>query len=229
MEKLREDLIKLAHDVPEMRKHLVPILKQAWAPHRRFSPNRDSYLPPQAKGTPPLTPEGTELAIYSYEDASGRPYALAFNGKANKPVWHHRFTSETQRQAYINKTVESFRKSQDAKLQRKQERTEYVHDMKVGDILYSSWGYDQTNIDFYQVTRVIGKVVEIRELDKTFSEGSRSEDMVMPVPNRFVGPPMKKLPKGGYQGRATVKLNSYSNAYPWDGKPKYQTNPAFGH
>jgi hypothetical protein len=29
------------------------------------------------------------------------------------------------------------------------------HSLKVGDILYSSWGYDQTNISFYVVTRTM--------------------------------------------------------------------------
>ena len=31
--------------------------------------------------------------------------------------------------------------------------------IKVGTILYESWGYDQTNIDFYQVVRVSDKSV----------------------------------------------------------------------
>lgn len=26
--------------------------------------------------------------------------------------------------------------------------------LKVGDIFYSSWGYDQTNIDFYKVLEI---------------------------------------------------------------------------
>ena len=36
----------------------------------------------------------------------------------------------------------------------------YIYDnskIKEGDIFYSSWGYDQTNIDYYKVTKLIGK------------------------------------------------------------------------
>ena len=29
--------------------------------------------------------------------------------------------------------------------------------IKVGDIFYRSWGYEQTNIDYYIVTKKIGK------------------------------------------------------------------------
>lgn len=226
---LRKAILKLALEVPETRAHLVPLLKQAAWGQRRFSPNRDFYLPDHAKGMTPLTPEGTELAVYSYEDENGRPYAIAFNGKASKPVWYHRFTSEAQRQAYINKTIESFRKVQAAKTQRRQERTEFIHDIKVGDILYSSWGYDQTNISWYQVTKVIGKAVEIRELAYQVTGTYGSNDTVVPVPNRFSGPPMRKLPQRGYQGKVIIRINSYANAYPWDGDPVHQTNPMYGH
>ena len=43
--------------------------------------------------------------------------------------------------------------------------------VKVNDIFYSSWGYDQTNIDFYQVIDVLPnsvKVVKIGE-DRTYT------------------------------------------------------------
>ena len=34
---------------------------------------------------------------------------------------------------------------------REQRKLTKDHDVKVGDIYYTSWGYDQTNIDFYEV------------------------------------------------------------------------------
>jgi hypothetical protein len=37
---------------------------------------RDFYLPKEVRGKEPLTPEGTDLAIYTYE-FSGKPYAIA--------------------------------------------------------------------------------------------------------------------------------------------------------
>ena len=32
-------------------------------------------------------------------------------------------------------------------------------EVKAGDIIYTSWGYEQTNIDFYMVTKANGKSV----------------------------------------------------------------------
>ena len=64
------------------------------------------------------------------------------------------------------------------------------HDLKVGDILYSSWGYDQTNIDFYQVTAVGVHSVKIREIEQKVVGGSTGSDLVTAEPGKFKGPEM---------------------------------------
>ena len=39
------------------------------------------------------------------------------------------------------------------------------HPLQIGSILYTSWGYEQTNIDFYQVIELIGtSTVVLREI-----------------------------------------------------------------
>jgi hypothetical protein len=42
------------------------------------------------------------------------------------------------------------------------------HNIKAGDIFYNSWGYDQTNIDFYQVVATTAKTISLRKI-KGFS------------------------------------------------------------
>lgn len=90
--------------------------------------------------------------------------------------------------------------------------------MKMGDILYSSWGYDQTNIDFYQVTKVMAKSVMIAQIKSDMPKGEEGfmTGKVIPVKDAFVGAPMlKKITKSG-----GCKIASYAWAGPWDGKPK---------
>lgn len=41
---------------------------------------------------------------------------------------------------------------------------EYKHGFKIGEILYASWGYEQTNLDFYKVVAVTEKTVRIVEV-----------------------------------------------------------------
>jgi len=100
----------------------------------------------------------------------------------------------------------------------------------VGDILYSSWGYDQTNIDWYQIVGVpTEKLVLVREIGgKILRSDGYGQDQVMPDPGRFVGPVMKKIPKG--DGRhLSIKISDVETAWKWDGKPKSQTSSGWGH
>jgi hypothetical protein len=99
------------------------------------------------------------------------------------------------------------------------------HDYKVGDILYSMWGYDQTNIDYYQVVGVTAKGISIREIGKKYVGSSGTEDKVMPVPDSFEGEVLKKVVN--QFGR--VKIDTYASAGKWDGKPKEQTAAGYGH
>jgi hypothetical protein len=36
---------------------------------------------------------------------------------------------------------------------------------KQNDIIYNSWGYDQTNIDFYKVISTNGKTLKLKQLE----------------------------------------------------------------
>jgi hypothetical protein len=108
------------------------------------------------------------------------------------------------------------------------ERKQFQHAVKIGDIFYASWGYDQTNIDFYEVVAVKEKAVVIRKVESKVVREERGADYVAAVPHRFVGPPLTKIPqKAG--SSVYLKINDYAHAYPWDGKPKYETAAGWGH
>jgi hypothetical protein len=66
----------------------------------------------------------------------------------------------------INEFVENQKSNQTAKVERKAKQKEALKDVvvKVGDIFVNSWGYDQTNVDYYQVVSYKGKTVELREI-----------------------------------------------------------------
>ena len=194
---------------------------------------REFHLPSQVRGTDPINPEGTDLYVWKYEQ-SGQggqqyPFAVAFAGKANKPLWHHSFKTDAARDQAINREADNRRRILEDKRKKQDERRNFQHAFEVGDILYSSWGYDQTNIDFYQVTEVKGKEVVVREIGSRVvgSRGSPSEK-VMAEPNEFVGPPMKKRPQGSGD-RTYVKISDVQTAFEWDGRPLYQTGAGFGH
>ena len=90
---------------------------------------------------------------------------------------------------------------------------------KVGDILYTSWGYDQTNVSFYQVTRMVGKtMIELRKISTSIVENSGNfTGLKAPNSGSYVGEPLrKKIPSHPNHG---VKISHYEYAYRWNGKP----------
>lgn len=211
----------------------------AWGGHERVLPSRELYLPPDARTEKPLYPEGTDLEIWTWDGTRKLPgqtdnfkkvfYGAAFAGKSNKPLWHYAFGTQSNRIEEIRKTIEIRKNYLDSKKQRQDEKANFVHGLKVGDIMVCSWGYDQTNIDFYQVTDVRGKNVVIREIaTKVVGDEGGPSERVMPALGHFVGEPMTKRP-GGSTGHPSVKVHSFASAHLWDGQPERQTGGGYGH
>lgn len=210
--------VNLASEMDNISLSLREAAGKFWMP-------RESYLPVEARGSEPFVPEGTDLAVWLYE-AAGRFYAIGFAAKQNKPLFHHVYRSESQREQSVKAYADRRRAVTELKQKRQQERREFSHDYQVGDILVSSWGYEQTNIDYYEVTKIIGpQMVEIRKIGKNFIGSHGTSDVVTPDAGHYVSAPMrKKVSQGGY-----VRLTSFSSARRWDGKPDHQTNSLFGH
>lgn len=104
---------------------------------------------------------------------------------------------------------------------------------KVGDIFVSSWGYEQTNIDFYKIVAMSksgGPGVKIVKLGKVWLKqdpGREYEDPVMPDEGKTSEPFAKRV--NAEIGVPKIKISNYQTAYLWDGKPAYQTASGYGH
>lgn len=119
---------------------------------------------------------------YTYEMA-GRPYALVFRGTAAKPEWHYRFKDEHDRSKRIGDFFDSLRERAESKAARRQVVNAFRHDAKVGDIFRSSWGYDQTNIDYYQVVALVGQhFAMVREIQQQSEETAYMQGECVPAP-----------------------------------------------
>jgi len=152
--------------------------------------------------------------------------ARCYTNRSKKPRWYYRFKSEEQLQKVVNDTIENNNASLQKKEEYKKSRMQ-PHTLKVGDFLYSSWGYDQTNIDFFKVIDVVGKntikVAKVRcNVTPTQYEYS---DNVTPTDEII-----SDIATCRVNGRTnSISINSFSYAYPWDGVPKKQTASGWGH
>lgn len=59
--------------------------------------------------------------------------------------------------------------------------------VKIGEIYRRSWGYDQTNVDYYQVVALKAKTVVVREINHAQVKGSEGfmSCNVVPVKDSF--------------------------------------------
>lgn len=69
---------------------------------------------------------------------------------------------------------------------RKTEETQNAEGVHLGDIFYSSWGYDQTNIDFYQVVQLKGKhTLVLRRIKEKCGEARTYNGLTRPIRDEF--------------------------------------------
>ncbi len=93
-----------------------------------------------------------------------------------------------------------------------------AQDCVVGQIYYSTWGYDQTNVDFYQVVFAKGQTAVLRLLKKEkTSTGSMSGRAVAKV-GVYVGDPLRKKIVS-YNGKPAFSSPNGGLITLWDGKP----------
>lgn len=86
----------------------------------------------------------------------------------------------------------------------------------------SSWGYEQTNVDFYQVLKVKGDWVTLQQIAAIeTSDGALSmTGRVVPAePIAPIGEPFRRKIYHAC-GEPCAKIRSYAFARPWDGHPE---------
>lgn len=180
-----------------------------------------------------LSYNDSDLGIQIYFNDKTGCYGLCYIGKAKKPSWHYRFKSAEQRSQEVARTFKRVQEIAEFKADRKAKKAEASanHGVKVNDVFRSSWGYDQTNIDYYQVIAVTGKTATIRKIAQLSENTEYLQGNCVPAVNQFIGEPKKKLiQKYSTDSSAFVKINSFSNAYKIEpvaviaGKPIYESS-----
>ena len=97
--------------------------------------------------------------------------------------------------------------------------------VRVGDFFEESWGYDQTNIDFYQVVRVSasGKSIWLRHVASDVVGGRVAPRRDAFTEDHRFGVVFRRKLSAGWAGAPWISLTSYSGASLWDGQPAYDT------
>lgn len=178
---------------------------------------RSAYIP---AGATKVACKGTDALAYVYTARSGKAAAAMFSGKAAKPAAHYSYRNPAEREASVRRFFESALAIAASKAKAAEERREALakgHGLEVGHVFSSSWGYEQTNVDFYVVTKLIGRrMVELRKCACIRHDTSDVTGSVTPDSTKLVGEPIRRqvTPQGG------VRITSYAYASLWDGRPE---------
>ena len=148
-----------------------------------------------------------------------------WRGTKTDPIDRYYYRSIEARQKAIDDRKKQAKERGEYEKQEKEKAKNFATSLKIGDILYSSWGYDQTNIDFFQVTKVISeKTIEITPIGQIWHEapGHFLSEYVTAKKDNFTGPPMRKRVSRG----ESVRITSFSHASKWDGQKLLQSHYA---
>ena len=154
------------------------------------------YIPEGS--TPREFPEVNAVAYLSQNEAGDRFYAIGYSGKRNKSDFNYRFRSAEARDKYVAEWVEGLKRTAAYKAERKALRVEAPMKLKVGDIVHTSWGYDQTNTDFFQIVKMVGKrSVSIRKISAPCEETGFMSGTSVAIKDAFIGEPVTRLVSNG--------------------------------
>lgn len=141
---------------------------------------------------------------------------MGFSGRSQKPDFFIKFASIERAEAHTS-SWETRLRSRKAAQQAEKAIRNAPHSLKVSDVLSSSWGYDQTNVDFYQVVELVGKrTVVLREVAKmAVDSGQRSmQGQCVPMAGQFTGEPFRKHADAYNR----VRISSFQTASPLEFK-----------
>jgi hypothetical protein len=144
--------------------------------------------------------------------------------KARKINYYH-FDNVEQVTKYFERLVTRAKRVLERGAERragmKADKEKFLAQLRPGVILTASWGYEQTNVEFFEVLEVKGSKVKIQELGHVTVEGSEKSWAscdVMPDLECKIGEVLEKT-----VASAGIKINSSVTLRLWNGKSCYKS------
>lgn len=154
-----------------------------------------------------------------------RPILKITTSRAKKAYINLYFKNEVEREQKLKSCEKRLIEIEEEKIDRRSSKKiqteKFKEALKVGDILCDSWGYDQTNVEFYKVISINDKKTKIVIQEMSHDQVGNGESHGMAchvVPGECYGPKLEKKITG--EG---IRLCSSIFLTPWSGNPKYKS------
>lgn len=180
----------------------------------------------------------TQVVIKSLDSISGVVYSSELDGKfyargylrnGRNPKFNYMFSSEARRTEYVTDWANTHAEREADKKAARLAKKAKSHTLKVGSVIHASWGYNQTQCNFYQVVGLKAKtMVYLREIAQIQHDDSH----VLPAVDSFIGEQFAKKVNPEYN---SVRISSCQFATPTDKnedgtyRPSYSTPWGQGH
>jgi hypothetical protein len=171
-------------------------------------------------------PDGLGAVYLFDEPRAGKPAVWAFAGASLRPEFRCNYPDEAARARAIQQWTASLRVIRQRRIEAARRAAAAhrasPHTFKVGDVLATTWGYDQTNADFYEVTRVISPLsIELAHLRTILvSDGPQTmtgKAMPQQGDGRF-DLEMARMRRRPIDGAVRIDA-CHGSARLWDGRP----------
>lgn len=180
------------------------------------------YIPENSKET---KLEGMDAVAYTYESENGALYAIGYSGRRNKPDFHYRYSSEQKRAeavaAYFKRVEGVARYKEEQKARQQELKAEFLAKIEVGSIFGTCWGYEQTNVEWYQITDIKGSTVRLRRIAEEVTATGFMSGETKPLKGQFIGEEMKRIIRG-----TGIRIDDVVTAYLSDGCPRHYSSYA---
>ncbi len=167
-----------------------------------------------------------DIHIVTYINHLEQPCVKIWFGRQDRPKHRYYFQSVERRTAHIEKVTKAAEKRVNEKKEEQAKKKGFVPNILIGDIYVSSWGYDQTNVDFYQVINKpsphFAVLAKIAHETVPGSEKNMS-CYVTPIKDSYSSDNSVRKKVVRYGKSQCVNIDDTRLARLWDGKPEYKS------
>jgi hypothetical protein len=157
---------------------------------------------------------GIEAFVWDETDRYGTPrfQLVAWHGRAIKPLrisGYYKSSAVRERNLFNAAANYADRIATKAAYRSEQAAKRAASTLAVGDVLRTCWGYDQTNVEYFEIIERKGQTVTVREIAQERNETGFMQGTCVPMVGKYIGPAMRK--RIGYNGES-VKIHSSATA-----------------
>ena len=157
-----------------------------------------------------------------------RLLAVAYRGNAAKSSFHTAFKDVLRVDLTIRNFFDSLRQHKD-RVSKYRAESYQPHTFKVGDIITNSWGYDQTNVDWYRVSKISSHYVWLQPICGRTEETGFMSGNSTPHIDTSNDDPTKwgfqdtKEPAQKHRASGSYISMKYGSGRKWDGEKVYES------